>query len=554
MLIKQNDCFVNPFSTNIGIFKKKHPFSPFFFPLTPSPFPLALYPKLSIFSLTTVSICSKKELNGNIKNEAGEQMVKQIIQYPVPLVLKDILKEKTRGELVVKGENFLKSLFFEDGHLIFAKTDVIEERLGEILFKIGKIDQPQFGEILKLVKSKTGSDRLGKILVQKKILSQRDLFFALLYQLRTIATSTFSLSTGEWKFIKKAPDVPEDSRFNIELPGIIAEGANRIGNFAYFKNKFLYLVPNIKAVPLEMADILSTYEMNFYKSLEAFDGMTCEQIMRQVDMSEDMFWKKIIFFHLLDIVEFIDTSVDEELDKNVEEIFGLYERIKSDKIDYYELLGAAKSATPNEIKDAYFNRAKRYHPDRIGGVPDPEIKEKANFVFAEMNKAYSTLGDENKRRDYDGRGYKEENIDDAVSENMRERAKMLYRKGKVLYTQKKYWEAASVLDESVALDKTKPAYFLLLGMCQMNIPSLKRMAEKHLQKVLESEPWNVDALVSLGQLFLSIDQVNRAEGFFRKAISFNPDHAIARKKLMEILGSKTDGKKKGFSFFGKSKK
>lgn len=482
-------------------------------------------------------------------------MVKQIIQYPVPLVLKDILKDKTRGELVVKGDNFLKSLFFEDGHLIFAKTNVIEERLGEILFKIGKIDQPQFGEILKLIKNKAGHERLGKILVQKKVLTQRDLFFALLYQLRTIATSTFSISSGEWKFIEKTPDIPEDSRFNIELQGIITEGANRIGNFAYFKNKFLYAKLTLKAVPPELDDILSTYEINFYKDLTAFDNnSTCEKIARELNISDEMFWKKIILFHLLGIVEFIDESPDKELDKNVEEIFGLYERIKSETIDYYELLGLKKTAVPNEIKDAYFNRAKQYHPDRIGGVPDPEVKEKANFVFAEMNKAYATLGDENKKAEYDGRGYKEENINDSVSESMRERAKLLYRKGKVLYTQKKYWEAVSALDEAVALDGTKPSYFLLLGMSQMNIPSLHRMAEKHLQTVLQTEPWNVDALVALGILFQTIGQVNRAEGYLRKALSYNPDHALARKKLAEISGSKTDKKKKGFSLFGKSKR
>ncbi len=43
----------------------------------------------------------------------------------------------------------------------------------------------------------------------------------------------------------------------------------------------------------------------------------------------------------------------------------------------------------------------------------------------------------------------------------------------------------------------------------------------------------------------------RAEGFFRKALSINPDNAIARKKLS--IYDKSTKKKSAFSFFGKKK-
>lgn len=91
----------------------------------------------------------------------------------------------------------------------------------------------------------------------------------------------------------------------------------------------------------------------------------------------------------------------------------------------------------------------------------------------------------------------------------------------------------------------------------MNINQLKRLAEKNLQKVMEMEHWNVEAVVALGILFLSENQVHRAEGFFRKALSMNPENALARKKLEEIkklLNPENDKKKSGFSLFGKSKK
>lgn len=479
-------------------------------------------------------------------------MANQIIQLPVPLVFKKILKDKVQGELTIRNDQFTKTLFFQQGNLIFAQTDVIGERLGEVLFKIGKIDRPQFGDVMKLIETKDEHEKIGKLLVKENILNQRDLFFALLYQFRTIATSVFGMTNGEWDFVSCEPDVPEDSRFNIELAGVISEGINKINNFSYFKNKFYYMSPGVRPIPENLAEFLSTYEINFFKELGALAGNSNDAIRTKLKMSEDGFWKKLILFHLLGIVDFQEIAAEADVDKNVEDIIGLYDHLKAGKMDYYQLLKLEKDASFAQIKEAYFSLAKKYHPDRVVHAPDPDIKDKANFVFAEMNKAYDVLSDNDKKREYDTRGYKESSMEDTVQENLAEKARMLYRKGKTLYTQKKYWEAASVLDEAVGLDNRKASYFLLLGMAQMNLPPQKRMAEKNLYKATELDHYSVDAFSALGMLYLSENQVNRSEGFFRKALSINPDHALSRKKLDEI-GAIKNPKKKGFSLFGKKK-
>ena len=477
-------------------------------------------------------------------------MPNRIIQYPVPLMLKKILKEKSSGELIVAGKNFAKSLFFNEGDLIFAKTDVIEERLGEILFKIGKINRDQFLNINKLVN--TNNERIGKILVQQQILNQRDLFFALIYQLRTIATSTFSLDSGEWNFINKAPEVPENSKFKIRLAGIIAEGTNRLGNISYFRNKYYYKAPKVSSIPKGMKEFLSIHELNFFKEFAQFKNLANSHIIPKMNVVEEIFWKKVVLFYLLNIVDFVDVTVDKELDKNLEEILKLYELVKSGRGDYYEMLGLQHTANHNEIKNAYFDYAKKYHPDRITSASDPEIKEKANFVFAEINKAYETLGNPDKKNAYDSKGYKEDDQVEPVQANLMERARLLHRKAKTLYTLKKYWEASSLLDEAVRLDPNKASYFLLLGMCQMNVPQLRRRAADNLQMAIDLEHWNVDAFITMGLLLMSENQPLRAEGYFRKVLSINPDHAVARKKLAEITG-KEDKKKGKFSLFGKKK-
>ncbi len=478
-------------------------------------------------------------------------MPNRIIQYPVPLMLKKILKDQANGELIVAGRNFTKNLYFIEGKLTFAKTTVIEERLGEILFKIGKIDQAQFMDITRLLKEQ--NERLGKILVQKKILSQRDLFFALIYQLRTIATSTFELVAGEWNFVNTVPDIPEDSRFRIELPGIITEGTNKMGNISYFKNKFFYKSPRLSPVPRPLNDVLSVNEMNFYKDLSRFTNLNNQQIFTAMKVPEDVFWRKIAMLYLLNLVEFVEVEVDKELDANVEGIMRLYDQLKADRMDFYQLLGIQNTDSNNEIKTAYFNLAKKYHPDRIATAPDPDIKEKANFVFAEINKAYDTLGNVDKKREYDSKGYKDAGGADSIQDNLAEKARLLYRRAKVQYAAKQYWEAASTLDEAVSLDAYKSSYFLLLGLCQMNLPTLRRRSADNLQKAIDLEPYNVEAYTAMGILFMAENQPNRAEGFFRKAISINPDHALARKKLAE-LGDSQSIKKSKFNIFGKPKK
>ncbi|MCP4644717.1 MAG: molecular chaperone DnaJ [bacterium] len=71
----------------------------------------------------------------------------------------------------------------------------------------------------------------------------------------------------------------------------------------------------------------------------------------------------------------------------------------SDRKDFYDLLGVSRDASADEIRRAYLKLAHKYHPDKTGGDKVAEDKLK------EINEAYDTLKNPDKRSRYDQFGH-----------------------------------------------------------------------------------------------------------------------------------------------------
>lgn len=108
--------------------------------------------------------------------------------------------------------------------------------------------------------------------------------------------------------------------------------------------------------------------------------------------------------------------------------------------DYYKILNISISANGDEIKKAFRNLAKKYHPDR-----NPDNKE-ALAKFQEINEAYEVLSNEESRKKYDNQrsGFNKNNKE-ATNKNSKTNSnnsnKKYQDKGESIENLNKYFES-----------------------------------------------------------------------------------------------------------------
>lgn len=102
----------------------------------------------------------------------------------------------------------------------------------------------------------------------------------------------------------------------------------------------------------------------------------------------------------------------------------------------YDDLGVGQNATKQEIAKAYKNLAKRYHPDL---QTNEKAKAKAEKAMIQINVAYETLKDDEKRREYDNQLLAEEEERRLARERARQQAEMNYNNANNLQNNTNYY-------------------------------------------------------------------------------------------------------------------
>jgi tetratricopeptide (TPR) repeat protein len=465
--------------------------------------------------------------------------------------LKNIHFQKKTGQLDFQYEAVQKHLIFQNGGLLFAKTTLPEERMGDILLKNGKISKDVYLSIPRMIRP---GQMIGENLVQKKIISQRDLYDGLMAQMSVIALSMFSHFNAEIVFREHDRFLDQDFGFKMSLPLIIEQGIRGMKfhpSLRTFLEDKILVLKETTHVPL-----LTAPEK---KLLNRVDGKSvAKAYLASQTLAPQEFWKALYLFYCLNAVDFLETGKAEPTSKGKENLQARIDEVlelkkKLPELDFYQLLGVSRQTSEADIKKAYFKLARKYHPDLFGRNLPPSVKDQIDEVFDHITKAYRSLADKDQKVSYAAKsagGGREEEKDKSKNAEIR------FRQGKTLFNQGRYEESLALLEEAVRLKDDKGDYYLLLAMAESKIPSFSKKAERDFLKAIEFEPWNPEGWVGLGCLYKKEGLLMRAKKQFEKALEIDADHKVARQEL-KTLSEKGDQKKKGIwqkDLFGSKKK
>jgi curved DNA-binding protein CbpA len=482
----------------------------------------------------------------------------------IGLYLKNVFFQKFRGSLSIHFQNLQKYLFFQDGFLVYAKTNQSNELLGEVLFKMGKLSKEAHDRIDEFIEPKKS---IGTVLIEKGLLTKEDLQEGLIYQMREIALNMFPVFDAEFRFQDKSDFEEQVFDAKLKVPLLIEEGIRGMKHDPALKGFFSDKIPISKSVDFYLR--LNERERELYEKIKG--ESTSEELLTSLPMNPDFFWKSLYLLYCLDLIDLktaraeespsppkkekVETGLSEE--EKLADVIAFHQTLEN--ATYYQILDVPSDATPEDLKKSYFRLARKFHPDLFSRDLPAETIQKIDMVFDHITKAYQTLSDERGKEEYNQQLGSPQTDE---GKNLAKEGEKRFRQGKTLFDQARYEEALVFLEQSIRLSRDKAKYFQLLAMTQAKLPIYRKEAEKNFIRATKLEPWNAEAYVGLGVLYRKEGLHIKAKKQFEKALQIDPDHKIALRELSEKGKDKGKTSLKDMNFkdllkmdlFGKKKK
>lgn len=183
-----------------------------------------------------------------------------------------------RGELSVLDGSHVRSIFFDQGNVVGAVTNVEQERIGSILYKFGAINESQRDQALQ---AQVAGKRFGEVLLELGLVSQEELYKYMSRQVEEIVFAVLGVSDGTFFFLEGFDDARLVVRHTASASALLMDSVTRLDEVRFFRQK----VPSGAHVPVRAESSAPSTE--FPVVYDAIDGKrSVEEIGRVTGLGE----------------------------------------------------------------------------------------------------------------------------------------------------------------------------------------------------------------------------------------------------------------------------
>ena len=463
---------------------------------------------------------------------------------------------KRTGVLTCEAGEARRAVYFSSGFVVAARSSLEDDRLGEVMMRHGRITRGQFEDASHFIKS---GWKLGEILAELNIIGEEEIETFVRLQLLDIACTQLITPPKRLAF-SNLTTVDSSVGAPISVADILMETARRAPSLDKE-------IDSLKRDGRKLGfpkDPLKRFQAVNLKPEEAFvlsrvDGtQTAKDIFTVSPLSEEVTARTLIGLLTADLIEpdgdealkepkepkqrvrpekeskepAEETSAATGPDREREEVERLFQEFPSR--NHWEVLEISQGSGLEEIQQAFFRGAKRFHPDRFRRIPAPDFQEKLSYVFRRITEAKEILTS-SARAGYEALAEKEGLYQASRKSSIPSRGggagrsagdaaegTTLFRRAQQAYDASDFWNAIQLCNQAIDHAPERAEIYHLLGLALSKNPMWRQDAEKNLRIATNLDPWKADYFLALGSLYQEVGLHLRARKAFEQAKAVDP--------------------------------
>ena len=461
-------------------------------------------------------------------------------------IVMGLQRAKKTGTLGISSGTWKRKIFFRDGEMVFSSSDLEHEQLGNMLISSGRITEAQHLGSLAAAK-KTGRSQ-GAMLVEMGYLAPQELISAVRMRVEMVILNLCSAANASFSFSEAPLSKDETVSMKINSAELIYNGYRNASNFKEIRERVF--PPDGMVSPADPAlsqlnrislDEKDRQILSLVRDWTAVKEVAAQSPAKEEETLRVLYGLAAIHAINLETVERQEPEVvreeptlrdrdenendDNAISEKIERLYNSYQTL-----GYLGILGLGPNPSSSEIKRAYYDMAKEYHPDRYLHIRSRGLKEKLNIIFAYISEAYRELSKSGGTVTRPSEAKQEQN-EPADNKTL---AKAKYNQARDLISEREYEQAMTLFGQAVYLDDSVADYHYYYGMMLLKNKKLKD-AETSIRKALKLSPYNASYITELGHIYLKLGFKTRAKNAFEQALKINPANTSASEGLRKSM-------------------